>query len=414
MKNTKTDIILNAPGLVGHVAKYIDEVSYKVQPILSVASAIVAVGAIYGHRLRTRSNLRTNVLIFALAPTGSGKDGGRKAIMWIFDSMSEDFRKMICGVPKSAPGLLAALYKAGGVGLFLLDEIGHFISGINGVRAPSHTIGIMSLFTELFTSASETYRGGEYSDRPKDSKPRTDISQPCACVLGSSTPDRVYKSITPDDICDGFLPRWLVLDTDKSIAADNPAQNSFEESSGPRLAKTIIKIVNAIKAANKDSVYPLQVLPNEQAKERMANFKSTMENLLIKSADEGSNMQHLYSRANEHMEKLALIACEFKNDEFFITEQSVEWAIAVVEFSLAKMESVIDAIATNAHEQAANNMFDIIQRFNKDKGKMPLKEVSNRTRGLKPKQREELLNDLISQERIVKIKENGITYVSPV
>ena len=113
-------IILNAPGLVGLVAKYINEVSYKEQPILAMAGAIVFTGAIYGHKLRTRSDLRTNIYVFSLAESGAGKEGARQAIKKLFDNLPEDFQKILRGNPKSAPGILRALRESGGVGLFLI------------------------------------------------------------------------------------------------------------------------------------------------------------------------------------------------------------------------------------------------------------------------------------------------------
>ena len=43
-------------------------------------------------------------------------------------------------------------------------------------------------------------------------KPRVDIEQPCLNVLGSTVPDRLFNSITEEELMDGFfLTRWLIF-----------------------------------------------------------------------------------------------------------------------------------------------------------------------------------------------------------
>ncbi|GHT74567.1 hypothetical protein AGMMS50222_03930 [Endomicrobiia bacterium] len=402
MNNNK--MILNAPGLVGKIATYINETSYKEQPILALAAAIVATGAFYGHRLRTRTNLRTNIMVFALGESGAGKDGSRVAVKILLDAMPESFSKMACGNPISAPGLLAALNKAGGVGVFLIDEIGHFIASINGKKAPSHAAEIMGLLTQLFTSANTTFRGGEYSDRAKDAKPRVDIIQPCVCFLGSSTPDRVYNAISLDDVADGFLPRWLVLESDDIAPANNPAHKNFDKSTGAALAKEIPEIVGAA-----DLSAPRCVIPDDEARQILDSFADTVDKLRQKAITGGSNMKYIYTRAAEHAEKLALIACEYKNAAPVITAQSAAWAVAVVNYSVEKMRRMIEKVAASPHEQAMNDMAEIIAR----RGKMAGTDFCNYCRRWKLKEREELLKDLVACGRAKQYREDGTTYIEP-
>lgn len=404
----RMETILNAPGLVGEMTQYINEVSFKEQPILAISAAIVGVGAIYGHRLQSPSGLRTNIYMFSLADSGAGKDGGRKALKILFDKLPESFSKIVCGDPASAPGLLSALSKSDGVGLFLIDEIGHYLSGINNRNAQSHTRDIMPLLTKLFTSADTMYRGTEYSDRTRGMESRKDIDQPCACVLGSSVPERVYGAITIDDICDGFLPRWLVFESKNIAARNNPHRRLFDESCGVKLVETILARTKIIDA---QSSLPMVVPIDNAAYEILKNFETFTESMRIKAINEGSQMKYIYTRAYEHAEKLAMIACEFVDGLPVVTQRSAQWAIAVVEQSIEQMQSVIVGIAASPHEQNRNKMYEIIQR----RGKMNKSEFCNFCGKWKHREREELLSDLTNMGRVKQYKDdNNITYVEPI
>lgn len=409
MNNKET--ILNAPGLVGLVAKYINETSYKEQPILAMAAAIVAVGTIYGHRLQTKRGLRTNVYIFAIADSGAGKESSRQSVKVIFVKLPESLSGLICGDPASASGLLSALNRTGGVGLFLIDEIGHYLYGINGKNAPSHTRDIMPLLTKLFTSANTIYHGMEYSDRTKGLESKKDIEQPCVCVLGSSVPERVYNAITLDDICDGFLPRWIIFESDDISPSTNPNIKSFDESSGPELVNIITERINNIDSMLfSPIIQPLVVLTDELAAMALKEFEIKADNMRKNAIEQQSNMKYIYTRAYEYAEKLALIACEYNDNTPVITKQSAQWAIAVVEYSLEQMKKVVSNVAANPYEQEMECMLDIITR----RGKMQKSEFCNYCRKWPLKKRESLLSDLVACGQVKIYKDDEISYIEPV
>ncbi len=400
--------VLDAPGLVGQMAAYINEVSYKHQPLLAVAASIAAVGAIYGHRLQSTSDLRTNALVFALAESGAGKEGSRQAVRQLFDRLPDNLGKLMCGDPASAPGLLSALHRTGGVGLFLIDEVGHYLSGINNKNAQSHTAAIMPLLTKLFTSANTTYHGTEYSDRVKDKEQRTDIKQPCVCVLGSSVPDRIYTAINLNDICDGFLPRWLVLESDEISPETNQSRKKFDESSGLQVAQTIAQQVQILD--ERPDALPIEVPFAPEAEQILQKFREQCDIARIKAVKEDSQMKYIYTRSYEHAEKLALIACEYMDRRHIITRHSALWAIAVINKSNERMKDVISNVASSPHEQNLDAMLAIIRR----RGKMSRKEFGNHCRKWKHKMREELLSDLRDAELVKEYKLDNVTYIEPV
>ena len=128
LSSSKSFDILNAPGLVGKIAKYINETSLYEQPILSLSAAITAAGTIYAQKLSTETDLRTNMYCLAVAETGSGKDHPRKAIIELFNRVDPYLEKKISGDPASEAGLLSALEDNRGVCLIQIDEFGHYLT----------------------------------------------------------------------------------------------------------------------------------------------------------------------------------------------------------------------------------------------------------------------------------------------
>ncbi len=397
----------NAPGLVGKMAHYIDEVSFKEQPLLSMAAAIVGTGAIYGHRLQTETDLRTNVCVFALAESGAGKEGGRRALQMLFDKMPDGFKEVVCGEPASAPGLLSALSRNGGVGLFLIDEVGHYLSGLTNRNSQATTCAIMPLLTKLFSQANRTYRGTEYSDRAKGLEQRKDINQPCACVLGSSVPERVYSAITLDDVSDGFLPRWLIIESTNNTPRTNLNIKSFADSTGPELIEEILRRAKIIDA---NTQKPISVPMTADARHVFNGFVAWCNQMREKSINEGSSMKYIYTRACEHVEKLALIGCEYKDDKPVITVHSIQWAIAVVQLSMLRMEQAIRCVSASPHEQKLDKMLQIIQHT----GKMKRTKFCNVCRKWSAKERNMLLIDLKEAGLVREYKESNTTYIEPI
>lgn len=75
---TYDPMLYNPPGLVGEVMKYILSCSIKPQPELCLAAAFAACGALFGRKIKSESNLRTNVYFLSLIETGGGKIGREK------------------------------------------------------------------------------------------------------------------------------------------------------------------------------------------------------------------------------------------------------------------------------------------------------------------------------------------------
>lgn len=413
--------MLPAPGLIGLVTQYIQEMSYKVQPILALSGAIVTVGTIYARRAQTQSCSRSNIYCFSIGETGCGKDGPRKAIKELFKRLPDDIKKSLSGAPISSAGLLSAIEKADFRMLALIDEVGHYISAVNGKGSQSYSKEIIPLLTQLYSTANSSFTGFEYSQRQKDAKPRADLEQPCVCVLGSSVPSRIYGAITKDDILDGFMTRWIIMETMEIDPKDNPNMKRFDESCGQQLVIIIQQIVCALdKERDKtfascfqNAVY--DVPETTKAKDLLAQYKQFFNNARLHELKRDSENRFLYTRAYENLEKLSLVAAEIDPNTHLpiITETSVNWAYNVVSYSIERMKALLENIEKTENERKLEIMESKIKQACCN-GRISLSRFGDVCRCFKRKERNEMLDDLVEFGRIKRTTDDGITYIEPI
>ena len=205
-------------GALGLMVRHIVATAIRPQPWLAVGAALSALGTLMGRKVRTTSNLRSNLYVLGLAESGGGKDHARKVIKEVlFQAGLADH----LGGERiaSGAGLITALTRQP-ASLFQIDEFGKFVANVaDKRRAPKHLSEIWDLFTELATSAGTTFFGAEYADQ-RD-RPRQDIIEPCASIHGVSAPGPFWEALKSGSLQDGSLARFLVFRSEDDIPDRN-------------------------------------------------------------------------------------------------------------------------------------------------------------------------------------------------
>ena len=410
--------ILKAPGLVGQIAEYINDVSLLRQPVLAMAAAITAAGTVYGQKIRSETDLRTNIYCLAIAESGSGKDQPRKAVLSLFDKVGPDIKKHFIGKPASDAGLMSALEEAGGVALMQIDEFGHYLKGINNKDNPKYLAAISSLLTELYSTASSTLMGQQYSNRQTNAK-RIDIDQPCVCVLGSTVPDRLYNAVSKDEILDGFLTRWIFFESEDYDPEINSDRKDIQSYIPLQLVENIRNIRRSYaprSAGEGDFVGPVKVKTRivsltPEAEVLANDYFMEIKKKRIDAIENGELMKVVYTRSYENMMKLALVASEAIDSKLTITGNSIRWAIDVITYSNEKFRKIIgNHISNSPYEKNLNDMYNELK-----KKKKPIKEsaFNYAFKRWSIKDRLQMLQDLQSQGRVsVSKTEDGTKYIA--
>lgn len=219
-------------GVLKLMVEHIVASAIRPQPWLAVGASLTALGTLMGRKVRTESNLRSNLNLVGIAESGGGKDHARKAIKEIFTQAG--FEAHLGGERiASGAGLISALTRQPS-SLFQIDEFGRFMANVvDKRRAPKNLSEIWDLFTELATSAGTTFMGAEYADQKE--RPRQDIIEPCTSVHGVSAPGPFWDALSSGSMQDGSLARFLVFRSKDDIPDRNRRPASLSELPKPLL-----------------------------------------------------------------------------------------------------------------------------------------------------------------------------------
>jgi len=377
-------------GIVGEIANWITETAIRPQPILSLAAALSFVGMMKGHRVEGGTNLRTNILALALAPTSAGKDYPQRCIGKLAEACGLGAHMM--GEPTSGTAILTGLKKADCIGLMPIDEMGRFMANLTLKSTAGHQREITDYMVKLFSNAPYTFYGRQYASE-KDN-PQMQLVQPHFCCIGSTVPERLQAACTAAEIIDGFLNRWIVFATN-----ERPEKRRGKRASHPPIAlvERITRWLegNPRKRDQYGNPEPVEVRFTPEAWEVFEDFDQKAVKLLD---SEPYPINQLYARSAEHVEKVALCLA----DDGVIGMMDVALAIQIVEQSNESIRSFALGIVDNQHHADVLYLLNIIKK----QSGISRNQLTQQTRKLSNRQRTDILNQLVEAEEI-RVEKDG-------
>lgn len=378
------------------------------QPFLALGAAICAIGVLAGRKYRTRTDLRTNIYIAAVAESGGGKDHAPEVIRRCFDLAQLD-RYLGGESLASGRGMVSALEQHP-ARLFQIDEFGLFLNTVTGGKAPAHKAEIWSDLMKLYSRAKGVYRGTEYAN--KRDAPRVDINQPCVCFYGTTTPSTFWKALEGGALTDGSLARFLVFVTDN----DRPDRNRDAEIINPpatllEALKTIIRGQgNPLPPGNLPEVHVAPMTATEEpepytvpmtaAADALHDRKLAEEDAWAKRVA-GTPKASIVNRLGENASKLALICAISRNPaQPQIAEEELSWGWALAEHcTRTVLRDAERFLADSEFEARLNKAINIVGKHG------PCSRRDMFHKGLKLAEREfrDVINALVTHEVIIEI-----------
>ena len=385
-------------GVLKLVVDYILSSAIRPQPWLAVGASLAALGTLMGRRVRTESNLRSNLYVLGIAESGGGKDHPRKAIK---EALFAAGLSAHLGGERiaSGAGLISALVRQPAV-LFQIDEFGRFMANVvDKRRAPKHLSEIWDLLTELATSSATTFFGAEYADQKE--RPRQDIIEPCACVHGVSAPGPFWDAVKSGLLQDGSLARFLVFRSAEDIPDRNRWRGSVSQAPDELIAA--LQQVAAVGAnsgrGNLHNVGAPVVKPNplvvRMDADAVAMFDLLDDDITARQrAAVGSDQGAILARVWENTAKVALIKAVSANQaQPVIRGVDAAWARDVVAHCVATLLVQAERhIADNEIERNHKRMLEMIRMAGA--GGMTKSELIRRTQFLDKRQRDEVIATL--------------------
>jgi hypothetical protein len=391
--------LLEPPGMIGEICRWMNDTAIKPQPELALGNALAFFGAVIGRKVRTPTDLRSNIYVLGVGESGCGKDHSRKCIKKLCASAGLTSQLLGGEEVSSDSAIITAVHLHPSI-LFQFDEIGHFLANASSKYAASHQKNIAPTFTKLFSSAATTLIGKEYAGAE-----RKDVDQPNVCLYGTTVPGRLYEGLTPGEISDGFLGRMIVF---QSADAD-PIEREVAPTSAP------VSIVETVQAwfnrkdlpqadgniASRMEHIPITVEFEEEAMGIMRKFRGDCREMKTQHRD-GSGLDVLWSRAAEHAAKVAMVlacGCQF---------QSPLVSASIASYSVELIGHLVNNLVATVSQSVAGSDYErdvlFVKRIIRETGKNGIMRsvVLRKARRIKSSNLDEIINRLISTGEVIK------------
>jgi hypothetical protein len=387
--------LLNPPGAVGLLCRWINETAIKPQPVFALANALAFWGAVVGRRVATPTDLRTNIYALGVGPAGCGKDHSRKRIKALADAAGV-LDSLIREHHASDSAIYTTLEECPSV-LMQLDEIGHWLTAATARNAPQHVRNMPIVLTEIFSSANCKLQGKVYA--LKEAK-RAAIDQPNLCLYGVTVPATLFDGMTAEQVSDGFLARLIVFRS----SDDDPHEREPEPVDPPAELLAMVKRWHDDDRPRRHAgnlVWkPTTVHVDADARDV---FKAFDQDIRAGKAEWRGNMglDTLWSRAREHAHKVALtLATGISFEAPRITGGLAEWACTLIDFLT---RDLIHCIRQNvASTSFGRDILKILRVIRDAGGECSATALNRRTQGMMPEVRGKALTELLQTGQISK------------
>lgn len=196
--------LIEKPVLAKDIQNWILATSIRKQPALALAATLSILSCAYGRSLLL-DGIKPNLMLLCLANSGEGKDWPMKAAKKLLAHPAINMQARLAGQVASGAALIEAISHSRSL-LMILDEIGHYFSGISSGKANQYSREIMPMITELYTSANDTYIG----KATKGNKGIV-IESPHLSIFGCATERQFIEPLSSAEVLDGSLARFFVF-----------------------------------------------------------------------------------------------------------------------------------------------------------------------------------------------------------
>jgi hypothetical protein len=203
-------------GLIREAFDYYCLTSHRTSQVMGLAVAVSLCETLFGRRIASHTDLRTNDYNVVIVPTTSGKEACETAITKILAAADISRLPMIPPDVQSGNGLMKAVSEIPCC-VWVCDEFGKMLESILDRKSNNgHAKQIGTHLLKLYGKAAGMYGGAAHADGL-----RNQIIQPHLCLLGLTT-GQMFETIDSRQIQDGLFGRlafWPVQNRPKRKTA---------------------------------------------------------------------------------------------------------------------------------------------------------------------------------------------------
>ena len=406
------DEVLTPPGLVGDVVRWIRDSAGVYQPKFALAAGLTVCGALIGRGVRDYTGQRTNLYTLAVGGTSAGKNDPIRAVQKLAAALAAS--KLLAGEVTS-DSALEVLIDAFPVRLFLIDEVGQYLTTVKGAgQSNGHLRTVIPALTKCWSAAGGAFMGkARAKDGSGEWKPPKQINEPCVGFYGTSAPDVLFDAMTDADFSDGSIPRFIPFISENRPPFERKPEivvpYELEEHLSQALRNLGIPPHGAKSQDGGVADIPTAMLVNET--EEAARIFAALEDLKhanLAKADAGDKAFNLYGKIVENARRVAVTVATLRNPSAPIVDKlDATYGCTLLTLATADMVATVhDRVAATRTERDKKRLRLIIRKAG-EKG-ITKSDLTRRTQTMRPPEREEALFDLQEAGEIREIADPGI------
>jgi hypothetical protein len=395
--------LLSVPGVLNDVVTYYSTTAPKDQPQFAVQAALAFGATVLGRRWVTDQDNMSSLFFVNVGKSAAGKEHVKKAIERCLEAAHLDHLIGPSGYT-SAAGLMSALRDQPNH-ISIIDELGRVLAS-SAAQGNYHKADAQTLLMEVWGRQTSTLRPQGYSTNTlsKDQKEALGkiVRHPSLTLMTMTTPSTFYETLSGRYIADGFLGRFLIVESYIGRQEDRPVRRNQPISE--RLiqwAKDHASAHDGNLDADSAETPPAPVeVPFDQSCAPILQ-QCTRDMIAAMDAHEKYGLEAMFGRTKEIAHRLALIVAR-SNGHDKIMPSDLQWAIDYATFYARRTVSALKrTMSDGPFDAACKAVFAQIEGAG-------LKGITERElarsvaafRNMEPRRRKEVLDALATDKGI--------------
>ncbi len=401
------DAFYRLPGFVSDVMDFTLDCAPSPNPILSFCGAVALQAHLAGRKIRDDNDIRPNLYLIALANPSSGKDYPRKFNFRLLDEI---------GVGDTAgqgfasgEGLQDSLLDHPAM-LYQTDEIANYFMALarsKDGRAENALTELLAIFTSSdgkYVIRKKAKSGSGGGDRC--------VIQPSLTILGTAPVKDFYEALTPRILTNGLFARLTIVEAERPVVPHDAKIADIPPAilSAARWWAELVPAGMEGNLARLPEAYPRQLTLGHtpEAREIFAAFRDeTIARRNAASAANDTLLASIWGRGREIARKFALLhAASLKRPPEAIGREAAEWAVT---FARHQIERAVYMAGLHVAENETHAAKQRIIRLLRDEpdGALTRNRLTRKTQWLRPRDRDEILADLLAGGEMEKVTESS-------
>ena len=334
-------------------SKFVERQSFKYSPVLTLGAGLGMLSAMAGN-LYAIDQVRSNLYVLNVAPTGEGKDAPQACLKRIMMALRSEHQVNVPSVEayKSSAVIMRGFDKHHRrIKFDIQDEVGKLFEHVNDAK--SAVSGTVENMCQLFTVSKSIMNRQDAMDK---SRAIEAVANPCMSWLGSTTPVGARQSVSGESASRGFPARCLFMIQDRREWPDDHfVELETDVNIPPALLDITAKflkqppqltdeaLVDINMASLERSIRCEQVPKDDKFDESIREFATaTNKWIRLSGRDDGDIVFDMVTRRVEMLKKLCLCWYVGHDGKFPMSSSTVRWAAAILGHSLAKVTGYVE------------------------------------------------------------------------